>query len=463
MSPPSARLRIGLVLLVAILVQTTLGSDLRVDGVAPGPDGAASTICAGLTGGAEAGAWVGFWAGLITDLFLTSTPLGLSALTYCLVGAAVGALRTAVLPGRRLITAGGRPGRHRPRRCCSGSALGDVLGQSQLLDAGRSWLIRVVVVEAGWATVLALPVGWLYARAARGLEGVRSWSAVDRARRWCAASRLADPMSAPEPPSPHVRLTILLVVVVCLFAALFARLWFLQVINAPTAQAAAAEQRRPARLHPGAPGAHRGPQRQRAGRQRQRAGHRGEPADRQPEPVDGHPSGPAARHDRPRSCSGPSTTCSTARTRPVPIMPDATPQQILYIQENQNLFPGVQATTMSVRTYSAMGKAAANVVGYVGQIDQAAVPAAEVPGLPARRPDRPGRRRSRVRERAARHARASRSCRSTPRGNVLTTLSTTRPVPGDTLRLSHRRAHPDDRRVVARAGDDRRPPHLRHT
>ena len=26
---------------------------------------------------------------------------------------------------------------------------------------------------------------------------------------------------------------------------------------------------------------------------------------------------------------------------PVPVMPDATPQQILYIQENQALFPGV--------------------------------------------------------------------------------------------------------------------------
>src|SRR3984957_17208940 len=47
-------------------------------------------------------------------------------------------------------------------------------------------------------------------------------------------------MSSPEHTSPRLRLAILLVVVGCLFAALFARLWFLQVINAPTAQAAAA-------------------------------------------------------------------------------------------------------------------------------------------------------------------------------------------------------------------------------
>ena len=48
-------------------------------------------------------------------------------------------------------------------------------------------------------------------------------------------------MSTHEQPSPQVRLTILLVVVACLFGALFARLWFLQVIDAPKAQAAAAE------------------------------------------------------------------------------------------------------------------------------------------------------------------------------------------------------------------------------
>ena len=90
---------------------------------------------------------------------------------------------------------------------------------------------------------------------------------------------------------------------------------------------------------------------------------------------------------------------------PVPVMPDATPEQILYVQENQDLFPGVQATTMSVRTYSAMGKAAANIVGYVGQISQTQYQRLKVAGLPARRPDRPGRRRGRIREHPARHAR----------------------------------------------------------
>ena len=166
----AARLRIGLVLLVAILVQTALGNDLRVDSVAPDLM-LLVTICAGLAGGAEAGAWVGFWAGLISDLFLTSTPLGLSALTYCLVGAAVGALRTAVLPESRLIT---------PAAALIGTAaavlfwvaLGDVLGQSQLLDAGRSWLIRVAVGGSGMGDGAGPPGGLDLRPGGTRLEGV---------------------------------------------------------------------------------------------------------------------------------------------------------------------------------------------------------------------------------------------------------------------------------------------------
>lgn len=164
-----ARLRIGLLLFVAILVQTSLGSDLRVAGVAPDLM-VLVTICAGMAGGAEAGAWVGFWAGLAADMFLTSTPLGLSALTYCLVGAAIGALRAGVLQEHRaLIPAAAFVGT--AAAALLFVALGDVLGQSQLLDAGRSWLIRVALIEALWSTVLSIPVSIIYAWAARGSAG----------------------------------------------------------------------------------------------------------------------------------------------------------------------------------------------------------------------------------------------------------------------------------------------------
>lgn len=164
-----ARLRIAVLLVVAVVVQTALAPDLRIGGVVPDVM-VVVVICAGLTGGAEAGAWVGFWAGLLIDMFLASTPIGLSALTYCLTGAAIGALRTSVLQERRmLVPVAGLLG-------TAGAVLlfvvaGDVLGQHQLVASGRSWLIRVDVIESLWSAVLALPVCYLYARIAKGSVG----------------------------------------------------------------------------------------------------------------------------------------------------------------------------------------------------------------------------------------------------------------------------------------------------
>jgi rod shape-determining protein MreD len=165
-----ARIRIGLLIFIAVLVQTTLGSDMRVTHVAPDLM-VLLAICAGMEGGTEAGAWVGFWSGLAADMFLTVTPVGLSALTYCLIGAAAGALRAGFLQERRALL---------PLVAFIGTAasvllfvaVGDVLGQSQLLASGRSWLVRVVVVESAWAAVLSIPVSLLYAWAARGSAGV---------------------------------------------------------------------------------------------------------------------------------------------------------------------------------------------------------------------------------------------------------------------------------------------------
>ncbi|HUJ66064.1 MAG TPA: rod shape-determining protein MreD [Acidimicrobiales bacterium] len=164
-----ARVRIALLIFVAILVQTTLASDMRVSRVAPDLM-VLLAICAGLEGGTEAGAWVGFWSGLTADMFLVATPVGLSALTYCLIGAATGALRSGFLQERRSLI---------PLAAFVGTAasvllfvtIGDVLGQSQLLAGGRSWLVRVVVVESVWGAVLSIPVFIIYHWAARGSAG----------------------------------------------------------------------------------------------------------------------------------------------------------------------------------------------------------------------------------------------------------------------------------------------------
>jgi rod shape-determining protein MreD len=87
-------LRTPLFLAVVWLVEEGVLRGLRIDGVRPELLLAAAVV-AGLVGGAERGAIVGFAAGLAADLFLP-TPLGLSALVFCLTGYATGALETTI-------------------------------------------------------------------------------------------------------------------------------------------------------------------------------------------------------------------------------------------------------------------------------------------------------------------------------------------------------------------------------
>jgi rod shape-determining protein MreD len=164
-----ARARIVALLVVGIVLQTSVGSDLRVEGVAPDLM-LLLAICAGLFGGARQGVLVGFACGLLSDVWLTNTPLGLSALTFCLVGYCVGALRATLVPDGWILvpvmafvaTAAGVIGF---------VGMGDVVGQTQLIAGGRSELIRIVVIESLANTVLSLPVAWLYERCSRGTDG----------------------------------------------------------------------------------------------------------------------------------------------------------------------------------------------------------------------------------------------------------------------------------------------------
>jgi rod shape-determining protein MreD len=91
----SVRFRAGLVLALTLVVHLTLLSRLRIDNVRPDAL-LLVAVMAGLVAGSERGAIVGFCAGLLADLFLQA-PFGLSALTYCLVGFAVGSLQTGIL------------------------------------------------------------------------------------------------------------------------------------------------------------------------------------------------------------------------------------------------------------------------------------------------------------------------------------------------------------------------------
>lgn len=84
-----------LILATTILLQTTLIARLPIFGER-GDVVLLISIAAGIAGGSQAGALTGFAFGLTFDLLL-QTPLGLSALAYCLTGYAVGALQTGVL------------------------------------------------------------------------------------------------------------------------------------------------------------------------------------------------------------------------------------------------------------------------------------------------------------------------------------------------------------------------------
>lgn len=159
-------LKMALVLLVAIGVQTTFGSDLRVDDVAPDLM-LLVTVLSGFIGGAETGAVVGFATGAVSDLFLVNTPFGLSCLAYCLTGFVVGWATASLLRPHWYLV---------PGVAGAGTALGVALfvvigylvGQAQLVVPGKAWLLEVVVVEALYAAVFGLPVativGWALAR-----------------------------------------------------------------------------------------------------------------------------------------------------------------------------------------------------------------------------------------------------------------------------------------------------------
>lgn len=88
-------LRLALVVISAVVLQTTLFTHLRIDGVAP-DIGLVAVLAVAYEDGPETGAWFGFIMGLAVDLFLT-TPLGLSALAFALTGYAVGVFQAGMV------------------------------------------------------------------------------------------------------------------------------------------------------------------------------------------------------------------------------------------------------------------------------------------------------------------------------------------------------------------------------
>jgi len=109
-------------------------------------------ICAGLAGGAGRGAAVGFVAGLLADVMLPGT-LGISALSFAVVGWGVGSANEAVISTTRAMSVG---------FTAAASALGvllyallaELLGQRSLSDPR---LLQIVGIVALLNAVLSVP------------------------------------------------------------------------------------------------------------------------------------------------------------------------------------------------------------------------------------------------------------------------------------------------------------------
>jgi penicillin-binding protein 2 len=184
-------------------------------------------------------------------------------------------------------------------------------------------------------------------------------------------------LATTEPAHNVLRLTFLSVVVIGLFLALFSRLWFLQVL-AGDRYALAAEENRERLVVTEAP----------RGRILDAGGQElvaNRPAitisaDRQllldaaSEPVDADAERILDRLakllllDRAEIVER-LTSRRYSPFRPIPIAIDVSPEIAFAVRERQELFPGVVAETLPVRTYP-QGEMAAHLVGYLGEITE---------------------------------------------------------------------------------------------
>lgn len=88
-------LRVGLMLFSMAVLQRGVASQIRIGGVSVDLL-LLVAIAAGMTAGADRGAVIGFVAGLTMDLLVT-TPFGMCALIYCVVGNVTGRIQDYIV------------------------------------------------------------------------------------------------------------------------------------------------------------------------------------------------------------------------------------------------------------------------------------------------------------------------------------------------------------------------------
>jgi rod shape-determining protein MreD len=148
-----SRLRLALLIVAVVVLQTTLFSDaLRVFGVMPDL-GLVLTVAVAYHLGADRGAAIGFVSGLAVDLFL-NTLLGLSALSFALVGYGIGVVRGGLArPSRRVAPMMGALGGIAGGLLFVG--VGALAGQEQLLALDSA---RIIVIATAYDALLAFAV-----------------------------------------------------------------------------------------------------------------------------------------------------------------------------------------------------------------------------------------------------------------------------------------------------------------
>jgi rod shape-determining protein MreD len=163
------RLRLGFVVIICVVLQTTLFTHLRIDGVAP-EVGLVAVLAVAYYDGAESGACFGFVMGLSIDLFLT-TPLGLSALSYAITAYGVGVFQAGMVrkPPAIAPLLGGIGGFFGGLVFLS---IGAVVGESGFLSLAS---LKAVLIAAVYDALIAPVVFPLVRRAAQHTRNEATW------------------------------------------------------------------------------------------------------------------------------------------------------------------------------------------------------------------------------------------------------------------------------------------------
>ncbi len=158
------RFRVPLVVVTSVLIHTAVTSQLRIGDTSPDllillP------VTAGMVAGRSIGAAMGFGTGMALDLFLTS-PFGLSALVYCLLGYLVGAFQGGLVAVSPSVTA---------LAALAASAVGVLLYAASSAVLGQPVAVDRLVTVVGLVSVVNALASPLALRVTR-------WALVDRSR-----------------------------------------------------------------------------------------------------------------------------------------------------------------------------------------------------------------------------------------------------------------------------------------